>query len=146
MFYPSLFDFGIKRLHPIRLIFAVYIVGFAYGTRNHIVDILADGWLGYDYVSLFINLYWTLLTFFDPLAILLLLSFPFAGIILSVLIMASDIAINTGVTVYCYYQTGIFSLDRLPLQIAFGVFVFITTPIAWKRIREIVKAPTDKYP
>ena len=146
MFYPSLFNLRIKELHTVRLIFAVYIFGFAYGTRNHIVDILADGWLGYDFVPLPINLYWTILTFFDPLAIFLLLSFPFSGIILSVLIMASDIAINAGVTVYFYYQTGIFSLGRLPLQIAFGVFVFITTPIAWKRIREIIKARTAKYP
>ena len=135
MFYHSLFNLGIKQLHPVRLIFAVYIFGFAYGTRNHIVDILADGWLGYDFVPLPINLYWTLLTFFDPLAIFLLLTFPLAGIILSGLIMASDIAINTGVTVYFYYQTGIISLDRLPLQIAFGIFVFLTSPIAWKTIK-----------
>jgi len=136
VFYHSLFDLRLKQLHPVRLIFAVYIFGFAYGTRNHIVDILADGWLGYDFVPFPINLYWTLLTFFDPLAIVLLLSCPFAGIILSGLIMASDIAINTGVTVYFYYQTGIFSPDRLPLQIAFGIFVFLTSPIVWRRIKE----------
>jgi len=136
MFYQSLFNLRIKPLHPVRLIFAVYIFGFAYGTRNHIVNILADGWLGYDFVPLPINLYWTILTFFDPLAIFLLLSFPFAGVILSVLIMASDIAINPGVTVYFYYQTGILSLDRLPLQIAFGMFVFITAPFAWRRIKK----------
>ncbi len=135
MFYQSLFNLRIKQLHPVRLIFAVYIFGFAYGTRNHIVDILVDGWLGYDFVPLPINLYWTLLTFFDPLAILLLLSLPLAGILLSILIMVSDIAINTGVTVYFFYQTGILSLDRLPLQIAFGIFVFLTSPISWKRIK-----------
>jgi len=135
MFYRALFNFRIKQLHPVRLIFAVYLFGFAYGTRNHIVDILADGWLGYDDVPLPINVYWTLLTFFDPLAIFFLLSSPFAGILLSVLIMASDLAINTGVTVYFYYQTGIVSLDRLPWQFAFGMFVFITSPIAWKKIK-----------
>jgi hypothetical protein len=136
MFYPSLFNLRIKELHTVRLIFAVYISGFVYGTRNHIVDILADGWLGYDFVPLPINLYWTILTFFDPLAIFLLLSFPFSGIIVSLLIMASDIAINTGVTVYFYYQTGIFALDRLPLQIAFAIFVFATAPFAWRGIRK----------
>jgi len=134
MFYQALFNLRIKQLHPVRLIFAVYIVGFAYGTRNHIVDILSDGLFGYDDVSFPINLYWTLLTFFDPLAILLLLSLPFAGIILSGLIMASDLAINAGVTVYFYYQTGILSLDRLPLQFAFGIFVFLTSTIAWRTI------------
>jgi hypothetical protein len=135
MFSRSLFNFRNSTLHLVRAIFAVYIFGFAYGTRNHIVDILADGWLGYDYVPLPINLYWTLLTFFDPLAILLLLSFPFAGILLSVLIMASDIAINIGVTVYFYYQTGMLTLDRLPLQIAFGIFVFLTSSMAWKTVK-----------
>jgi len=137
MFYRSLFDFRIKQLHPVRFFFAVYIFGFAYGTRNHIVDILPDGWLGYDFVPFPINLYWTLLTFFDPLAILLLLLSPLAGIILSVLIMASDIAINTGVTVYFYYQTGMLTFDRLPLQIAFGIFVFLTSPMAWKGIKRL---------
>ena len=135
MFYRSLFNFRISELNSVRFAIAVYIFGFAYWTRNHIVDILADRWLGYDYVPLPINLYWTLLTFFDPLAILLLLSFPFAGILLSVLIMASDIAINIGVTVYFYYQTGMLTLDRLPLQIAFGVFVFLTSPMAWKTVK-----------
>lgn len=96
MSYRSLLNFRIKPLHPVRLIFAIYLFGFAYGTQNHIVDILADGWLGYDDVPLPINLYWTLLTFFDPLAILLLLFFSPAGIILSVFIMTSDIAINMG--------------------------------------------------
>jgi hypothetical protein len=137
MFYQFLFNLRIKQLHPVRFIFAVYIFGFACGTRNHMVDILADGWLGYDFVPLPINLYWTILTFFDPLAILLLLSFPLAGILLSLLIMASDIAINTGVTVYFYYQTGILSLDRLPFQIAFGMFVFLTAPLAWKIIKRL---------
>jgi hypothetical protein len=66
---------------------------------------------------------------------LLLLSFPFAGILLSVLIMASDIAINIGVTVYFYYQTGMLTLDRLPLQIAFGIFVFLTSSMAWKTVK-----------
>jgi hypothetical protein len=51
------------------------------------------------------------------------------------LIMASDIALNTGVTVYFYYQTGILSPDRLPMQIAFGIFVFLTSPIAWKTVK-----------
>jgi len=135
LFYKSFLNIRIKSLHPVRLIFAVSIFGFAYGTRNHIIDILPDGWLGYDYVPLPINLCWTLLTFFDLLAIFLLLSFPYAGIILPGLIMASDIALNTGVTVYFYYQTGILSPDRLPMQIAFGIFVFVTSPIAWKTVK-----------
>jgi len=124
----------------VRLIFAVYIIGFAYGTRNHIVDICSDGLLGYTYVPLPINIYWTSLTVLDPLAIILLIFAPFSGMVLSVFIMATDIAVNVSVTLYYYFQYGTFTLDRLHLQIAFGIFVFMTVPITWKRIKRYVKA------
>jgi hypothetical protein len=116
------------------VVFAIYIFGFAYGTRNHIIDIQQDGLLGYTYVPLPINIYWTLLTFLDPLAIILLLFFPFPGMALSVLIMITDLAVNISVTLYYYFQTGAFSDGRLFLQVVFGLFVFFKVPLAWKRI------------
>jgi len=140
MFYRALFNFRVSELNPVRFIFAIYIFGFSYGTRNHVLDIMEDGFLGYGYAPLPINIYWTALTFLDPLAILLLLFYPLAGIVLFVWIMITDIAVNSSVTLYYYLQAGTVSLDGLPLQIAFGIFVFITAPIARKRIREIVRA------
>ena len=138
MFYRLFFNFRIKELHLVRVLFSVYIFGFSYGTKNHVVDIIENGWLGYPYVPFPINLYWTLLTIFDPLAIFLLLFFPFAGMVVAVLIMASDIAINSSVALYYYFTSGILSLDRLPWQIAFGIFVFFTAPLAWRRIRNLI--------
>lgn len=135
LFSRSLFDLRFREFHLVRLLFALYACGFLYGTRNHIVDILHDGFLGYTYVPLPINIYWTALTFLDPAAVVLLILFPFAGMVLSVVIMATDIIINTSVTLYDYSRLGILSLDRLPLQIAFALFLFLTTPIAWRRIR-----------
>lgn len=140
MVTKTLFNFRIKELNIVRLIFAIYILGFAYGTRNHIIDICNDGVLGYTYVALPINIYWTSLTALDPLAIILLIFSPFSGMMLSVCIMATDIAVNVSVTLYYYFKYGTFTLDRLHLQIAFGIFVFVTVPIAWKRIKRYVRA------
>jgi len=135
LFYRLLFDFRRRELHIVRLVLAIYALGFSYGTRNHILDIMADGFLGYHYVSFPINLFWTSLTFLDPLAVILLLTYPLYGLALSILIMASDIAVNVSVTLYFYFLNGIPSNGRLLLQIAFGIFVFLTAPIAWKRIK-----------
>ncbi len=132
-----LFNLKIKKLNIVRIIFAIYILGFTYGTRNHIVDICNDGLLGYTYVPLPINIYWTSLTVLDPLAIILLLFSPHSGMVLSMFIMATDIAINMSVGLYYYFQTGIFTLDRLHLQICFGIFIFVTVPIAWRRIKNV---------
>jgi hypothetical protein len=136
LFGRSFFIFKSKELNFIRVIFAIYIFGFSYGTTNHITDIYRDGLLGYTYVPLPINIYWTLLTILDPLAIVLLLFFPFGGMILSVWIMATDLAVNISVTLYYYLQRDSFSDGRLFLQIAFGLFVFVTVPFAWKRIKK----------
>ncbi len=80
------------------------------------------------------NVYWTSLTFFDPLAIILLFYFPYAGMALAVFIMLSDIAVNLYVT-YIFEHSDIFSSWRLEIQILFGLFVFITVPVAWKRLK-----------
>ncbi|MBM4333065.1 MAG: hypothetical protein FJ117_17925 [Deltaproteobacteria bacterium] len=139
MFSKILFDLKYRELNLVRGIFAVYAIGFLYGTKNHIEDIVHDGLLGYTYVPLPVNIYWTLLTLLDPLAIILLIFLPFWGLALSVWIMATDIAVNVSVTLYYYLQTGLLSNGRLCLQIAFGLFVFITAPIARKRIKGVQK-------
>jgi len=96
---------------------------------------MRDGLFGYTYVPLPINIYWTLLTILDPLAIILLLFFPFHGMALAVFIMASDLAVNLSITLYYYYKMGVFSNGLLSLQISFGLFVFLTVPTAWRRIK-----------
>jgi hypothetical protein len=134
-----IFVFKHKELRIVWAIFAIYIFGLSNGTTNHIVDIIHDGLLGYQYVPFPVNIYWTSLTILDPLAILLLLFFPFVGVVLSVLIMAMDIPVNLSVTLYYYFQTGAFSDGRLFLQIAFGLFVFLSVPAAWKRIKKCME-------
>jgi hypothetical protein len=146
LFGRLFFVFKCKELNLVKIIFAIYIFGFSYGTINHVIDIHRDGLLGYDYVPLVINIYWTTLTLLDPLAIILLLFFPLPGMILSVLIMITDLAVNISVTLYYYFQTNALSDGRLFLQVIFGLFVFSTVPFAWKRIagqlREIHREAT----
>jgi len=146
MFRKYLFHLRYKELHPVRVIFTIYTIGFLYGTKNHIQDIIRDGLGGYLYVPLPVNIYWTSLTVLDPLVVILLIYFPFWGMSLAIFIMASDITVNSAVTLYYFLQTGMFANGRLGLQIAFGLFVFLTVPFAWKRIarvqREEAKLPS----
>ncbi len=130
-------------LNSLRLIFAIYSLGFLYGTRNHLIDIYRDGLFGYTYVPWPINLYWTLLTFFDPLTILFLIFKPLWGISLAILIMASDLVINLSVSFYFYQQTGIFTNGLLTMQISFALFVFFTSPYAKKKIFAFLKILND---
>lgn len=139
MWARFLFSRKYSELNSVRLVLTIYAIGFLYGTRNHLRDIFQDGFLGYTYVPWPINLYWTLLTFFDPLTVILLIYRPLWGIFLAILIMASDLLINLSVTFYFYQQTGIFTNDLLAMQISFGLFVFLTAPYVKKKIIEFLK-------
>jgi lipopolysaccharide export LptBFGC system permease protein LptF len=95
--------------------------------------------LGYDYVPLAINVYWTLLTILDPLAILLLLFFPFPGMALSVLIMITDLIftltdliINKGVPASAVLQLLFFKLPAI-LTLTFPVTTLFGTAMALGR-------------
>lgn len=74
---------------------AVYVVLFAIGGCVHLVHIIEDGWLPYSFAPEWMNVYWTSLVFFDFAAIGLLLKYRNLGLILSLLIMISDVAVNT---------------------------------------------------
>jgi hypothetical protein len=134
MWAKYLFNKKYPELNSVRLILVIYALGFLYGTKNHLIDIFRDGFFGYTYVSWPINLYWTMLTFLDPLTVFLFIYRPLKGITLAVLIMGSDLLVNLSVTFYFYQQTGIFTDGLLAKQISFGLFVFITSPYVKKKL------------
>lgn len=140
MWSKYLFSKKYPELNSVRLIFGIYAFGFLYGTKNHLLDIYRDGFFGYTYVPWPINLYWTMLTFLDPLTVLLLIFRPLKGITLAILIMASDLFLNLSVTFYFYQQTGIFTNGLLARQISFGLFVFFTYPYAKKKIMKFLQS------
>lgn len=133
-----MYAFTLKWRHyprTVKVLFAVYALCFLWGTKNHLADLWHGGFLPYTYAPLPFNIYWTTLTVLDPLAVLMLFALPYPGMVLAVSIMVSDIAVN----LYAHYVLlhGSTVPDAtLFSQIAFGLFLFVTVPIAWKRLRK----------
>jgi hypothetical protein len=75
----------------------------------------------------FICLFWTALTFIDPLAAILLMARPMLGLALTVAIIVSDVVINSWVGL-------IYGIDIASFlaQLLFLVFVILTVRIAWR--------------
>jgi hypothetical protein len=107
----------------LRVIYAMCLLG---ATCTHMAMLWQHGVL-WDYGSapLFSRIYWTSLTFLDPLAALLLFVRPHFGLVLTVAIITSDVVHNTLVGVS----------PRNPMylsQIAFLLFVASTAYVAWR--------------
>lgn len=122
----------------IRVLFACCLL---IATANHIRADFQHGLLwdyGYgDSAYWASRVFWGALTFFDPLAVLLLFIKPRMGIILTVVIILADVAHNT------YYVT----LKKQWLepfylsQVAFFIAVALLSPIVWSRtIRRVALA------
>ncbi|WP_291426253.1 hypothetical protein [Deinococcus sp.] len=82
-----------------RVLRLVYVLALAGATFNHSRELWQGGWLPYDYAPLWTNIFWTALTFLDPLAIWLLLRQKSAkagpaGVWLTLGIMLLDVAVN----------------------------------------------------
>lgn len=75
----------------IRLIYMLCLTG---ATFNHLQDLIHGGWLPYHYAPFWTNVFWTSLTFIDPLAIVLLWWHSSAGIWLTLGIMLADVTVN----------------------------------------------------
>lgn len=120
----------------VRIILTVYSTGFLIGTGTHVLGLVQHGFIAYQ-APLALNVYWDLLTLLDPLALLLVWIRIKVGLALSVIIMLTDILINS----YAYVQ-GIFGEPEpvmipmsLFLQSLFGVFVLVTAPVLIKKLR-----------
>ncbi|MEQ5839227.1 hypothetical protein N0A02_07215 [Paraburkholderia acidicola] len=113
----------------IRLVFAICLLA---ASVNHIVAVVQHGPL-WDYgfgsrAPFASRIYWSALTLFDPLAIVLLFLRPRAGIVLTVLIIVSDVIHNTYYVAMADLWTAPFYLS----QVAFLVFVLVFAPLAWR--------------
>jgi hypothetical protein len=110
-----------------------YSICLLAGTYTHAKDLLIHGFLAAP-VPVAIGLYWNALTLLDPLAVLLLWWRPKLGIVLTAAIMASDLAINTAVYLVGYFGPPTSHLVPLSLfeQSLFGLFVFVTGPLAYQ--------------
>jgi hypothetical protein len=109
----------------IRLVYALCLAGAAY---NHAMIVATHG-MKWDYGGLpvFVCFFWTALTFFDPLAVVLLMARPMLGLALTVAIIVSDVAINSWVGL-----TYGFDIPSFLAQALFLIFVMWTVGIAWR--------------
>jgi len=108
-----------------------YVIAFAVATICHLFDIARGGWLPYKTYAPGLNVFWTSLTFFDPLAIVLLWKRRRAGLGLALLIITVDVAVNLSVGVRELVQSGRFTFWGLATQVPVGVFMWWTAPKLW---------------
>jgi hypothetical protein len=99
---------------------------------NHACDIWRGGWLPYRFAPLPMNVYWTSLAVFDPLAAWLLWRRPRAGLSLTLAIITSDVAVNS-YAIYGLEYRGWLAYGSLQLQTLFLGFVAGTLPYVWRR-------------
>ena len=111
------------------IIAGIWTICFLVGASTHAVDIGYYGWLPYTFMPLPFNIYWTLLLPLDLLAATLLWIWRKAAIVLAILIMVSDVAVN------CYAAFWVMDdwpIAPLVIQTAFLLFVLATAPRLWR--------------
>ena len=112
----------------------IYSLCLAGATVNHVRAVLAHGWLP-DHLPPATALYWSSLTFIDPLAVVLLFLRPRLGIALTALIIVSNVAHNLWfMAARPLHGSLLEDATTSPFmmsQIAFLLFVVATAPLAW---------------
>lgn len=116
----------------LRTIYALCLLGAA---STHVWTVATHG-LFYDYggVPIFTRVFWTSLTVLDPLAAVLLFVKPQAGLILTLVIIVSDVLHNTWLMNRS--TTANWSNWMYVLQVVFLIFVLLTISRAWEAEQE----------
>jgi hypothetical protein len=84
--------------HPAaRLLRWLWIAGFAVGTTTHVADLVVGGADVYADFHPALRAFWVSLTLWDPLVIVLLLLRRRAGVVLGLVVILADIAVNWSV-------------------------------------------------
>lgn len=90
--------FSTKRSYMVKILFIIYLLSFLGATYNHAMDLFTYGLFPYQRlntsVPLWLNIYWTVLTLIDPLAMALLLYCIDIGLVLYGVVIISDVYIN----------------------------------------------------
>lgn len=105
------------------------------GAVSHITDLLRHGLHPYDWAPSWLNLYWSSLALFDPLAAALLLCGRRRGTDLACAIMATDIAANWYAT-YGIQHSSLLAQPGLQRLTAFAGLVLATAPFIRRHLAE----------
>lgn len=93
---PQRQDGSLARRRPLlsRAVIVAFAACFLTACLLHMRDMWRHGWLPYHSAPLPINCYWTALVILDLITAVLLLFRPRVGLLMSLLIMTSDVAVN----------------------------------------------------
>lgn len=106
----------------------LYAVCLAVAAFNHARILIEHGiWWNYGGIHPLFAAFWTSLTFFDSLAVVLLLTRPRAGLVLTMAIIATDVLVNTSIGLIYGFDWASFGV-----QILFLLFVLATVRRAWR--------------
>jgi hypothetical protein len=112
-----------------RIALTIYILCFAEGTINHLLDFISGGWAPYHLGPSFLRVFWTLLVVLDPAVIALLISgWRRTGLLAACGLMLADVAANSYASFVLHYQG--FAV-ALPLQTLFLGFVLGSAGFLW---------------
>lgn len=78
-----------------RAVISLLVAGFLIGTTTHILHLVNVGWVVFETAPAWMNVYWTALTVLDPIAAMMLVRHRRVGLALGILIMVSDVALNS---------------------------------------------------
>ena len=117
--------------NKIRILLFIYILCFLSGGVHHWLDIIKIGIFPYRNVPFIFNLYLTSLAIFDFVVIWLICVRPIMGLLLAMVIMLSDLVVDSYVG-YKYWNISLSTNLGLQLVVAFGIFVFISSPMIIK--------------
>jgi len=122
----------------------IQAIGMLMGTFTHVQWIVNNGFLSDNYnAPILTKIFWDNLTFFDPIAAILLILRPKFGLILTLIIITFDVIHNN-----------LFYMDELYInaptltiwiqkywmilgQIIFGAFVYLTFKYNYKHIKNV---------
>ena len=112
-----------------RVVIFVLCICLFIGGATHIFDNLYYGFLPYKFVPEWINIYWTALAFIDIVAVYLLVKCRNAGLVLTLVIMLSDVVINS----FAFYSLNVISdSSALQLQTLFLGFCIGSSIWLWQ--------------
>jgi len=116
----------------VRLVLLVYAIAFLIGTSTHLAGILRGLWFPHHPL---LNAYWTCLLFLDPLTVVLLVRTPKAGVLLALIIMLSDVLINSAVSYLYLNAGGPYAVNAfVQLQSVFLGFLLGSAPFVWPHL------------
>lgn len=120
----------------ITLLLVIYSLCFIGAAINHARDIWANGLLLHSGRPPVCHVFWTSLTFIDPLVpVLLLLGRVKPALLVAAGIMLTDVAVNTWYA-YAYRESVYVGNIELIAQTAFLIFLLCTAPIVWAKVNQ----------